>query len=207
MLPTAALRTAIPGGFRLPTSFYRGGTSKGLLWSTSTLAPFPPTIRDQLICRAMGSPHPDKRQIDGLGGGISSLSKTAIVGPPDSSLASKLTATETGSKDGIDFADDEVLAADGEKGWDLVYRFGQVPVERGTEVDWTSTCGNLVSAVALFGLHQGHVKHERISEVFEQKHGRSETVGDSFNFPVRLLVTCSGQIVRANVPVTLYSTA
>ena len=205
MLPTAAaLRTSLPGGFRLPTSFYRGGTSRGILWSTTTLAPFDHATRDRIICRAMGSPDPDKRQIDGLGGGISSLSKTAIVGPPDATLAAQLRAAKTSFADGVQYADDESLAADKTSGWDLVYRFGQVPVESGTEIDWTSTCGNMVSAVALFGLHQGHVGQQRIGEVFEEHVGRRAEVGDAFMFPVRLLVTCSGQIVRANVPVTLY---
>ncbi|EST07353.1 PrpF protein [Kalmanozyma brasiliensis GHG001] len=204
MRPSAILRTTLPGGLRLPCSFYRGGTSKGLLWSTSTLASFNHATRDRIICRGMGSPDPDKRQIDGLGGGISSLSKTAIVGPPDAQLAARLRDAKIGFADGVDFADDEALAADKEKGWDLVYRFGQVPVEKGTEIDWTSTCGNLVSAVALFGLHQPHVRQERIADVFEQAKGRPAHVGDSFAFPARLLVTCSGQIVRANVPVTLH---
>lgn len=194
-----ALRTAIPGGsFRLPTSFYRGGTSKGLLWSTSTLAPFPTPIRDAIILRSMGSPDPDKRQIDGLGGGISSLSKTAIVGPPDPSLSHHC-------KDGVEWADDLSLASDAQTGWDLVYRFGQVPVAEGTEVDWTSTCGNLVSAVALYGLHQGHVTQDRIDGVYEERKGRKGQVGDKFSFPTRLLVTCDGRVVRANVPMTLYS--
>ncbi|SPO31587.1 uncharacterized protein UTRI_06385_B [Ustilago trichophora] len=204
MFPSLALRTGLHGGVRLPCSFYRGGTSKGLLWSTSTLAGYDPSTRDRLICRAMGSPDPDKRQIDGLGGGISSLSKTAIVGPPDASLSSRLRASRTSFADGVDYADDEALAADRERGWDLVYRFGQVPVEKGTQIDWTSTCGNLVSAVALYGLHQGMVPQHRIGAVFEEKFGRNASVGDAFAFPTRLLVTCSGQIVRANVPMTLY---
>ncbi|TKY87526.1 hypothetical protein EX895_003540 [Sporisorium graminicola] len=154
----------------------------------------------------MGSPDPDKRQIDGLGGGISSLSKTGVVGPPDATLAARLRASQHSFADGVDYADDEVLASSQDQGWDLVYRFGQVPVESGTEIDWTSTCGNLVSAVALFGLHQGHVKQQRIHEAFEQLEARPAKVGDKFAFPARLLVTCSGQVIRANVPVTLYRT-
>lgn len=197
--------TAVLGrATRLACSFYRGGTSKGLLWSTSTLAPFAPLVRDRIICHAMGSPDPDKRQIDGLGGGISSLSKTAVVGAPDSKLG-KLLQSRGASFAGVDFADDERLASRREGGWDLVYRFGQVPVERGTEVDWTSTCGNLVSAVALFGLHEGHVRQSRIAEAFQEVVGRQAEVGDRFAFPARLLVACSGQIVRANVPVTLHA--
>ncbi|GAK67425.1 3-methylitaconate isomerase [Moesziomyces antarcticus] len=189
---------------RLACSFYRGGTSKGLLWSTSILAPFAPLVRDRIICHAMGSPDPDKRQIDGLGGGISSLSKTAVVGAPDSKLSKRLQSRGEAFA-GVDFADDEQLASRREGGWDLVYRFGQVPVEKATEVDWTSTCGNLVSAVALFGLHEGHVKQARIAEAFQEVVGRQPRLGDGFAFPARLLVACSGQIVRANVPVTLHA--
>ncbi len=103
--------TAVLGrATRLACSFYRGGTSKGLLWSTSTLAPFAPLVRDRIICHAMGSPDPDKRQIDGLGGGISSLSKTAVVGAPDSKLG-KLLQSRGASFAGVDFADDEQLAS------------------------------------------------------------------------------------------------
>ncbi|PWY97921.1 DUF453-domain-containing protein [Testicularia cyperi] len=194
-----------PGGFQLPCSFYRGGTSKGLLWSSTTLAPYDHETRDRLICRAMGTPDPDKRQIDGLGGGISSLSKTAIVGPPDSALSSRLRDSKRPFADGIDYADNQDLAADPNSGWDLVYRFGQVPVEKGTQIDWTSTCGNLVSAVALFGLHQGHVSQHRIAEVYTQTAGKSAQPGDRFSFPVRILVSSSGQIIRANVPVTAHA--
>ncbi|MCI0584028.1 MAG: PrpF family protein, partial [Chloroflexi bacterium] len=37
---------------------------------------------DAVFLAALGSPDPSGRQLDGLGGGISSLSKVAIVGPP-----------------------------------------------------------------------------------------------------------------------------
>src|ERR1700745_3858236 len=41
--------------------------------------------RDYILLAALGSPDPYGRQLDGLGGGISSLSKAVIIGP--SSLA------------------------------------------------------------------------------------------------------------------------
>ena len=44
------------------------------------MAPYDQVIRDNIILTALGSPDPDGRQIDGLGGGISSLSKAAIIG-------------------------------------------------------------------------------------------------------------------------------
>jgi len=38
--------------------------------------------RDRVLSGALGSPDPYGRQLDGLGGGISSLSKAVIIGPP-----------------------------------------------------------------------------------------------------------------------------
>src|SRR5207249_10320598 len=38
--------------------------------------------RDAILLAALGSPDPYGRQLDGLGGGISSLSKACIIGPP-----------------------------------------------------------------------------------------------------------------------------
>jgi len=44
--------------------------------------PADPKQRDAIFALAIGSPDPGKRQLDGLGGGISSLSKAVIIGPP-----------------------------------------------------------------------------------------------------------------------------
>ena len=62
----------------LPVVFMRGGTSKGLYFHRRDL-PEDRTTWDALICGAMGSPDPYGRQLDGMGGGISSLSKVMIV--------------------------------------------------------------------------------------------------------------------------------
>ncbi len=56
----------------------RGGTSKGIIIRKSDL-PADTTLRDGVILRIFGSP--DNSQIDGLGGGTSTTSKLAIVGP------------------------------------------------------------------------------------------------------------------------------
>ena len=40
-----------------------------------------PDERDAVILTALGSPDPDGREVDGLGGGTSSLSKAAIISP------------------------------------------------------------------------------------------------------------------------------
>lgn len=54
--------------------FYRGGTSKAVFFHSGDL-PSDPQDRDQLLLHVMGSPDPYGRQLDGLGGGLSSVSK------------------------------------------------------------------------------------------------------------------------------------
>jgi 2-methylaconitate cis-trans-isomerase PrpF len=64
----------------IPAVFMRGGTSKALMLHTRDLPP----DRDDwapLFTGAMGSPDPYGRQLDGMGGGVSSLSKVCIIGP------------------------------------------------------------------------------------------------------------------------------
>lgn len=65
----------------VPATFMRGGTSKGLMFLTTDL-PSDREACDQIFLSAMGSPDPYGRQLNGMGGGISSLSKVCIVGPP-----------------------------------------------------------------------------------------------------------------------------
>ena len=50
--------------------------------STSATCRRPGAERDRILLAALGSPDPYGRQLDGLGGGISSLSKACIIGPP-----------------------------------------------------------------------------------------------------------------------------
>ena len=59
----------------------RGGTSKALIFRAEDLPP-DRGDRDRIFLAAIGSPDPNGRQLDGMGGGISSLSKICIVGPP-----------------------------------------------------------------------------------------------------------------------------
>jgi 2-methylaconitate cis-trans-isomerase PrpF len=63
---------------RIPAVFIRGGTSKGVFFHARDL-PSDPAERDRIILRALGSPDPYHRQLDGMGGGLSSLSKAVIV--------------------------------------------------------------------------------------------------------------------------------
>jgi len=83
-----------------PALFLRGGTSKGLFFHAGDL-PADRAERDRFILRAMSSPDPYSRQLDGMGGGISSLSKAMIV------------------------------ARSAREGIDLDYEFGQVGVSDG----------------------------------------------------------------------------
>jgi len=64
----------------IPAVFMRGGTSKALMLHERDLPP----SRDAwtpLFTAALGSPDPFGRQLDGMGGGVSSLSKVCIIGP------------------------------------------------------------------------------------------------------------------------------
>ncbi|MGI3166997.1 2-methylaconitate cis-trans isomerase PrpF family protein [Pseudooceanicola sp. 200-1SW] len=65
----------------IPALFMRGGTSNALVFLREDL-PADAGARDAMILSAMGSPDPYGRQLDGMGGGISSLSKICILAPP-----------------------------------------------------------------------------------------------------------------------------
>lgn len=65
----------------IPAVFHRGGSSKGVFFHAKDL----PTHRarqEAIFLAVLGSPDPYGRQLDGMGGGISSLSKAVIIGPP-----------------------------------------------------------------------------------------------------------------------------
>ncbi len=66
---------------RVRAVYMRGGTSRCLVFHAGDLPPAG-RERDALLLAALGSPDPYGRQLDGLGGGISSLSKACIIGPP-----------------------------------------------------------------------------------------------------------------------------
>src|SRR5206468_2430375 len=65
---------------RVRAVYMRGGTSRCLAFRAADL-PGMGAERDRILLAALGSPDPYGRQLDGLGGGISSLSKACIVGP------------------------------------------------------------------------------------------------------------------------------
>ena len=111
---------------RVPAAFMRGGTSNAVVFDHRNL-PADEAVREDLFIAALGSPDPYGRQLDGMGGGISSLSKVCIVGPPSRPDA------------------------------DVDYTFGQVAVDR-PQVDWSSNCGNMSSAIGPFAVDEGLVE-------------------------------------------------
>jgi 2-methylaconitate cis-trans-isomerase PrpF len=65
---------------RFPAVFMRGGTSKAIMFHARDLPPARADW-DAIFLSAMGSPDPHGRQLDGMGGGISSLSKVCVIAP------------------------------------------------------------------------------------------------------------------------------
>jgi hypothetical protein len=66
----------------------RGGTSKAIVFRRQDL-PEDRALWDDIFLAAIGSPDPSGRQLDGMGGGVSSLSKVCVVGPssrPDADI-------------------------------------------------------------------------------------------------------------------------
>lgn len=65
---------------RIPAVFIRGGTSKGVFFHARDL-PEDPAERDAIFLTVIGSPDPYGRQLDGMGGGYSSVSKAVVIAP------------------------------------------------------------------------------------------------------------------------------
>jgi 2-methylaconitate cis-trans-isomerase PrpF len=64
----------------IDAAFYRGGSSKGVFFNAADL----PETRDDIAniyLSVLGSPDPYGRQLNGMGGGLSSLSKAVMIGP------------------------------------------------------------------------------------------------------------------------------
>lgn len=73
---------------KIPAVFMRGGTSNAVVFHARDL-PGERAQWDEIFLAAIGSPDPYGRQLDGMGGGVSSLSKVCVVGPssrPDADI-------------------------------------------------------------------------------------------------------------------------
>ncbi|MBP5968502.1 2-methylaconitate cis-trans isomerase PrpF [Pseudomonas iridis] len=119
---------------KIPATYMRGGTSKGVFFSLKDLpeaAQVPGPARDALLLRVIGSPDPYDKQIDGMGGATSSTSKTVI------------------------------LSKSSQADHDVDYLFGQVSIDK-PFVDWSGNCGNLSAAVGSFAISNGLVDASRI---------------------------------------------
>ncbi|MDO5651981.1 MAG: 2-methylaconitate cis-trans isomerase PrpF [Moraxella sp.] len=119
---------------KIPAVYYRGGTSKGVIFKRTDLpvaAQEPSEARDKLLLRVLGSPDPYKQQIDGLGNASSSTSKALIL--------------------------DKASVPN----HDVDYLFGQVAIDK-PFVDWSGNCGNMTAAVGAFAIMQGIVDKDKI---------------------------------------------
>jgi 2-methylaconitate isomerase len=63
----------------LPAVFMRGGTSRAIMFHQRDLPDR--SAWDPVFLAAMGSPDPNGRQLNGMGGGVSSLSKVCVLAP------------------------------------------------------------------------------------------------------------------------------
>ena len=71
---------------KIPAVFMRGGTSKAVMFHRHHL-PEDESLWPQIFVAVLGAGDATGRQLDGLGGGISSLSKVCVIGPPSRSDA------------------------------------------------------------------------------------------------------------------------
>jgi 2-methylaconitate isomerase len=121
---------------KIPATYMRGGTSKGVFFSLNDLpeaARVPGPARDALLLRVIGSPDPYGKHTDGMGGATSSTSKTVILSKSDS------------------------------PDHDVDYLFGQVSIDK-PFIDWSGNCGNLTAAVGAFAISNGLVAADRLPD-------------------------------------------
>ncbi|MBU2894111.1 2-methylaconitate cis-trans isomerase PrpF [Colwellia sp. D2M02] len=119
---------------KIPATYMRGGTSKGVFFKLTDL-PLPCQVagpqRDALLLRVIGSPDPYAKQTDGMGGATSSTSKTVI------------------------------LSKSSQVNHDVDYLFGQVAIDK-PFVDWSGNCGNLTAAVGAFAISSGLISADKL---------------------------------------------
>lgn len=121
---------------RIPATYMRGGTSKGVFFKLDDLpeaAQVAGAARDAILLRVIGSPDPYAKHTDGMGGATSSTSKTVI------------------------------LSKSSQADHDVDYLFGQVAIDK-PFIDWSGNCGNLTAAVGAFAISNGLVDSSRIPQ-------------------------------------------
>ncbi|HIY70329.1 MAG TPA: 2-methylaconitate cis-trans isomerase PrpF [Candidatus Luteimonas excrementigallinarum] len=133
---TADHRSSHVPQLRIPATYQRGGTSKGVFFRLEDLpeaAQVPGPARDALLMRVIGSPDPYGKHTDGMGGATSSTSKCVII-----SRSSR-------------------------PDHDVDYLYGQVAIDSAF-VDWSGNCGNLSTAVGPFAIANGFIDPARLPE-------------------------------------------
>ncbi|MEM8548147.1 MAG: 2-methylaconitate cis-trans isomerase PrpF, partial [Pseudomonadota bacterium] len=121
---------------RIPATYMRGGTSKGVFFRLQDLpetCQVPGDARDLLLMRVIGSPDPYSAHIDGMVGATSSTSKCVI------------------------------LSRSERDGHDVDYLYGQVSIDNAF-VDWSGNCGNLSTAAGAFAIHAGLIDPARVPD-------------------------------------------
>lgn len=121
---------------KIPATYLRGGTSKGVFFRLSDLperCQQPGPARDALFLRVIGSPDPYGTHMDGMGGATSSTAKCVI------------------------------LSKSQQPDHDVDYLYGQVAIDKAF-VDWSGNCGNLSTGAGAFAIHAGLVDPARIPE-------------------------------------------
>lgn len=164
---------------RLPVSYYRGGTSRAVIFAQHNL----PADRAQwasIFRSVVGSPDPNGRQLDGMGGGVSSLSKVCVVGKSERADA------------------------------DVDYTFAAVGV-RDEEVDFSSNCGNMTSAIGPYAVDTGLIglglEGGEMEGGWEAEEGEGGEDWVRWNgegkkmVSVRIHNTNTGKIIHATFPV------
>ncbi|KAF9257855.1 DUF453-domain-containing protein [Marasmius fiardii PR-910] len=141
--PASLLETENP----LPATFLRGGTSKGIFLNHNHI-PSDTSLWPRIFDGIMGSPDPDYgRQLNGMGGGVSSLSKICLVKPIE-----EKERKGGGKYEGLDV--------------DVEYTFVQVGI-RESDIDVSGNCGNLSSMIGVFAVDEGmcvpRIRVDRVS--------------------------------------------
>lgn len=149
----------------LPAAYYRGGTSRAVFFKEDDL-PKDRKHWDSIFRGVIGSPDPYGRQLDGLGGGISSLSKVCVVG--------KSTHRDA----------------------DVDYTFVSLGIKN-TDVDYSSNCGNMVSAVGPFAVDSRLFSSDQSSGSATATHADANAGAVS----VRIHNTNTGKIIHSSFPV------
>ena len=67
----------------IKATYYRGGTSKGVFFQKKDLPTEDQKELGEIFLKVIGSPDKNKRQLNGMGGGVSSVSKCVIISPSE----------------------------------------------------------------------------------------------------------------------------